>query len=144
MLLAKREKKNFPIADFDPFGALSLFDELWPSSLFKEDAPFRPAMDVSETDKEYVVQLEVPGLGKDDIKIEYDKNILTLSGEKKYSSETKEGKTYRSEIRYGAFSRSLRFADVDADKISAAYNNGILEIKIPKTEAAKPKRINIS
>jgi len=131
------------LADFDPFGALSLFDEMWPSHFEAEERQYVPAMDVSETDTEYRIRLEVPGMEKDDIKIEYENNVLTLSGEKKTSVEKKDEKVYRMERRYGAFTRSLRFKDIDSDKITASYKNGVLEITAPKTEVSKPKRIDI-
>lgn len=143
MLPTKRHRGEHRLADFDPFGAMSLFDELWPSMFEEEGGRFLPAMDVSETDKEYVVKLEVPGMEKNDIKIEYENNVLTLSGEKKESKEEEGEKMYRVERRYGSFSRSLRFKNVDGDKIHAHYKNGVLEVIAPKTEASKPKKINV-
>lgn len=144
MLLTKWEKNKHPLADMDPFGSLSLFDELWPSSFMTQgERPYTPAMDVAETDTAYKVRLETPGMEKDDIKIEFENNILTVSGEKKTEKEEKGEKTYRIERRYGSFCRSLRFADVEGDKINAAYKNGVLEVTVPKTAKALPRKISI-
>lgn len=144
MLLAKREKNHHPLADMDPFGALSLFDELWPSSILATgERPYTPAMDVSETDTAYTVHLETPGMEKDDIKIEFENNILTVSGEKKTVKEEKDEKIHRIERCYGSFCRSLRFADVEGDKVSAGYKNGVLDITLPKTVKAQPRKISI-
>ena len=144
MLLKKWEKDQHPLADMDPYGALSLFDELWPSSFLTQgERPYTPAMDVAETDTAYKVRLETPGMEKADIKIEFENNILTISGEKRIEKEENDEKVYRVERRYGSFCRSLRFTDVEGDKISAAYKNGVLEVTAPKTQKALPKKINI-
>lgn len=144
MLLAKRDKNQHPLADMDPFGALSLFDELWPSSfLAAGDRPYTPAMDVTETDTAYTMRVETPGMEKGDIKIEFENGILTVSGEKKIEKEEKGEKVHRIERRYGSFCRSLRLTDVDGDKITAGYRDGVLEVTVPKTEKAQPKRISI-
>jgi len=145
MLLAKRNKGEHAIADFDPFSALSLFDELWPSSIMRAgEKPYMPEMDVTETDADYRIRLEAAGMDKKDFKIEFENGILTVSGEKKSEVEEKKEKVYRLERRYGAFSRSLRFTDVDGEKISAAYSNGVLEVTVPKTEKPQPKKIDIA
>ncbi|MBI5816342.1 MAG: Hsp20/alpha crystallin family protein [Nitrospinae bacterium] len=144
MLLARRDLKERPMADLDPFGALSLFGELWPASLFGPgDKPYSPAMDVTETEADYKVRLEVPGMDKNDIKIECDNNILTISGEKKRETEEKSEKIYRLERSYGAFARSLRFVGADTEKISASYSNGLLEVTVPKTQKAQPIKISV-
>lgn len=144
MLLAKREKGHHPLADMDPFGALSLFDELWPSSfLATGDRPYNPSLDVMETDTAYTVRVETPGMDKDDIKIEFEKNILSVSGEKKTGKEVKGEKYHRVERLYGSFCRSLRLTEVDGEKITAGYKNGVLEITVPKTEKAQPRKIAI-
>jgi HSP20 family protein len=144
MLLTKRDMNQHPLADMDPFGALSLFDELWPSSFLPMgDRPYSPALDVMETDTAYMVRVETPGMEKDDIKIEFEQNILTVSGEKKTEKEEKSEKYHRVERRYGSFCRSLRLTEVDGEKITAVYKNGVLEITVPKAEKAQPKKISI-
>ena len=103
-----------------------------------------PAVDVEETEQEFLVTAEIPGMQKKDIKISFENNYLTLSGEKKESKESKEANFYRKERSYGKFSRSIPIpVGVMLDKIEAEYEQGILTVKIPKTEEAKPKQIEI-
>lgn len=90
---------------------------------------------MNETDMVYEIQFAVPGLSKDDFKIELNDNYLTVSGERKISSEKKEQNFHSIETQYGSFSRSFNLPEnVDASKINAKYNNGILELSIPKDE----------
>jgi len=103
-----------------------------------------PAIDVEETEQEFLVTAEIPGMQKKDIKISFENNYLTLSGEKKESKESKDSNFYHKERSYGKFSRSIPVpAGVMLDKIEAEYEQGILKVKIPKTEEAKPKQIEI-
>jgi HSP20 family protein len=144
MLLEKRNRAGHPLADFDPFSALSLLDGMWPTMREETNNTFLPAMDVGENEKEYLVRVEIPGMEKEDISIEFENNILTLTGEKKEETEKKEERFYRVERRYGAFTRSLRFKDVDTDHIGASYENGVLTVTVPKTVKAPPKKIEIA
>jgi HSP20 family protein len=138
-------KRNRSLADLDPYGAFSLLDQFWPgTSLATEDRSFAPSMDVTETEKEYKVTLETPGVKKEDISIEYEGGILTISGEKRQTHEEKGEKVYRIERRYGGFTRSLRFKDIDAEKIGAAFNDGVLEVTVPKSETAQPRKISVA
>ena len=104
-----------------------------------------PAMDVVETDDHYVLRADLPGVSEGDVKIELDENVLTISGERKSAhKETKEG-YYRVERAYGSFSRMLTLPEgVDADGISANFDRGVLEVKIPKPEPRKPRKVEIS
>ena len=103
-----------------------------------------PAIDVEETEQEFVVTAEIPGMNKKDIKISFENNYLSLSGEKKAEKEAKEANFYRRERSYGKFSRSIPVpVGVMLDKIEAVYDQGVLTVKIPKTEEAKPKQIEI-
>lgn len=103
-----------------------------------------PAVDIEETKNAYHLKAEVPGLNKEDVKITYSDNVLTLSGEKR-EEKTEEGKkVHRVERSYGAFQRCFTFpAAVKADKIEAAYKDGILTVTVPKSEDAKPREIEI-
>ena len=104
-----------------------------------------PAVDISETDRELIVTAEVPGAKKDDIKISVHDNTLTIKGEKKQEKETKEENFHRIERSYGAFQRTFTLPTiVDASKIKATYKDGVLKIRLPKKEEAKPKEIPIS
>jgi len=103
-----------------------------------------PAVDIAEHENEYVVNVELPGVNKDDVKITLESNILTIRGEKKEEKEAKKENYHRIERSYGAFQRSFNLpTTVKSDKIDAVYNNGVLSISLPKAEEAKPKRIEV-
>lgn len=103
-----------------------------------------PAMDLVETDEEYVLTADLPGLSQEDINLEFEDNVLTLSGERKAEhSERKEG-YYRLERASGSFSRSLTLPEgVDAEAVKATFEKGVLEVRIPKPEQRKPKKVAI-
>ena len=106
-----------------------------------------PAANIVENDKNYTLELAVPGMSKKDLKIEVDNNMICISSEKEESSETSEKNYTRREYSFNAFSRSFRLPDnVDPEKVSASYNNGILTVEITKTKPDKPpmKTIAIS
>ena len=104
-----------------------------------------PAMDLVETDDHYVLRADLPGVSEGDVKIELDDNVLTISGERKSAhKEAKEG-YYRVERAYGSFSRTLTLPEgVDADSISANFDRGVLEVRVPKPEQRKPRKVEIS
>lgn len=102
-----------------------------------------PHLDVREEEDVIVVEADLPGLDKDDLTVSVDGDVLTLKGEKKTESDKNEGNVYRERF-YGAFQRSIRIpAQVDAKKIDATYNNGVLKVTLAKSEAAKPREIAI-
>jgi HSP20 family protein len=105
---------------------------------------FVPATDIEETDKEFRIVFELPGMEKKDIKVSVEDNVLTVSGARKERSEEK-GKNYvRSEIRCGSFSRSFSLPRaVDVSNVSADYKDGLLTVTLQKTEEAKPKEIEV-
>lgn len=102
------------------------------------------ALDVTETDENYVVKAAAPGMEPDDLDISLIGNTLTIRGETK-AEETREGETYHlRERRFGRFSRSITLPrDVDTDDVDASYERGILTICVPKTEEVKPRRIDV-
>ncbi len=103
-----------------------------------------PAVDVAEDENEYVVNVELPGVNKDEVKITLEYNILTVRGEKKAEKETKDKNYHRMERSYGSFQRSFTLpTSVKNDKIDAEYRDGILSITLPKEEEAKPKQIEV-
>jgi HSP20 family protein len=111
--------------------------ELFPSK-------WAPTADVVETKDAIIVKAELPGLEEKDIAVEIENNVLTLRGERKLEKETEEKGYRRIERSYGSFSRSFTLpANVDPAKIAAFFNNGLLEVSIPKKEAAKPRAINV-
>ena len=103
-----------------------------------------PAVNISETDKDYSVTAELPGLGKDDVNVNYEDGVLSIHGEK-YAKKDKKGKNYhRVECSYGIFERSFRLASrVVVNKIDAKFKDGILTLTLPKAEEAQPKQIPI-
>jgi len=103
-----------------------------------------PAMDVVETDDHFVLTADLPGLGEEDVNIEIEENVLTVSGERKAEHEDKREGFVRVERSYGSFRRSLTLPEgVDADAVSANFDKGVLEIRIPKPEVRKPRKVEI-
>ncbi len=108
-------------------------------------AQWMPAVDISEDDGEYLIKAELPEVGKDDVKVTVENGVLTLRGERRFEQEEKTRKYHRIERGYGSFMRSLSLPDdADADKVSADYKDGLLRIHLPKSEAKKPKQIEVS
>lgn len=96
---------------------------------------FVPRVDILEDEKAFEIHVAVPGVNKEDFKIDLNDNLLTVSGERKITREKKEGNFQSIETQFGTFSRSFNLPDnVDPSKISAKYNNGILELIVPKDE----------
>ena len=103
-----------------------------------------PAMDLVETEESFVLRADLPGMTEDDVKIEFEDGTLTVSGERKAEHETKNEGYYRVERAFGSFSRSLTLPrGVDAEAVTANFENGVLEVRIPKPEERKPRRIEI-
>jgi HSP20 family protein len=102
------------------------------------------ALDVIENEDEYLVRASLPGLNPDDLEITYINNALTIKGEVKGENEVKESRYHLRERRYGSFARSILLpSNVSAEKIEAKYENGVLTLKLPKAEEAKPKKIDV-
>jgi HSP20 family protein len=109
-----------------------------------ERQSWTPSIDVIESEDAVKLKAELAGMKPEDIKIEVQDNVLTLSGERRFEEEVKEDKYYRIERRYGSFSRSIALPqDVDETKIEANYEGGVLEVVAPKREQVKPKKIEI-
>jgi HSP20 family protein len=104
-----------------------------------------PAMDRLETADHFVLRADLPGMTQDDVKIELEDSVLTVSGERKAEHEDRQEGFYRVERAFGNFSRSLTLPKgVNADAVTASFDNGVLEIRIPKPEESKPRRISIA
>ena len=104
-----------------------------------------PAMDVVETEDHFVLRADLPGLSENDVNIELEDNVLTVSGERKAEHEQRGEGYYRVERAFGSFSRSLTLPEgVNAEAIQASFNNGVLEVRIPKPEQHKPRKVQIS
>lgn len=105
--------------------------------------PWPPA-DIAETDKEFTVRLDVPGLGAEDIDVELSGNTLTIRGERSEEERTENGDTYRHERYTGSFARAITIpAYADAGKADAKYDKGVLTIKLPKIPGEGPKRVAV-
>jgi HSP20 family protein len=103
-----------------------------------------PAMDLVETDDHFVLKADLPGMQESDVNIVFENNVLTISGERRAEHEAKKDGYYRLERTMGSFSRSLTLPEgIDANAVSAKFDHGVLEIRIPKPAEAKPRRIQI-
>ena len=108
------------------------------------DYDWAPATDVSENEKEYMIQIETPGIKKDDIHVSVEDEILTIKGEREEKKEEKNVKYYRTERSYGKFIRSFSLPrDVDGSKVKAEYVDGVLNLHLPKSKEAKPKSLEV-
>jgi HSP20 family protein len=139
------------VVRFDPFRDItSLRDDM--NRLFARtlgDSPaggntWSPALDIFDTPDAIVLKAELPGMSADDIEIQVDDNVLTISGERRFEERVEEGRYYRVERAYGRFQRSVTLPQsVQAEEISANVDNGVLEVRVPKAEEAKPRKIAV-
>jgi len=110
-----------------------------------EEIGWMPAVDVLEKDDKFVVKAELPGMKEEDINVSVVGDTLTIKGEKKTETEVKEEDYYRCERAYGSFYRSIPLpSTVDSAKIEASYEDGVLEVTLPKAPEVKPKKIAVS
>lgn len=157
-----KEKESKAVAPWRPFSELPRWERemdrmmedffgrrflpRWPERWFRTEGLqlHAPAVDVFEEKDEIVVKAEIPGIEKDSIEVNLSDHILTIKGEKKQEEEVKEENYYRSERSYGSFVRTLELPkDVQADKVKATFKNGVLEVRMPKTEQAKAREIKV-
>jgi len=107
-------------------------------------ADWTPALDIEETEGEYVVKADLPDVGKDDVKVEVLDGMLSVSGERRQEKEEKGKRFHRVERAYGRFERRLSLpSEVDAQKIAADFKNGVLHVHLPKSPAARPQSISV-
>lgn len=103
-----------------------------------------PAVDVYEEKDDVVIKAEIPGLSKEDISVQVSNSTLTIKGKKKREEEVKEDDYYRCERSFGAFTRVVDLpCDVKADQVKASFKNGVLEVRMPKTEEAKKTAVTV-
>lgn len=103
-----------------------------------------PSVDVAETENEYTIKADVPGMKKEDIRISIENSTMTISGERKEEAEEKKKNYVRREKSYGSFMRSFELPHaIDSKNIKASYTDGVLTVNVPKSEDAKPKEIKI-
>jgi HSP20 family protein len=116
------------------------------SAAQKDIAAWRPRVDVRESEKEFVIHAELPGLAKDQVNVELDKGVLTISGERKFEKKDEKEQFHRIERSYGKFQRSFAVPEgLDPNNIQATFNDGVLEVTMPKPEVKAPvsTKINI-
>jgi HSP20 family protein len=126
----------------------SFFDTPVPSAAPGAEGPARrwmPAVDLVETDDEFVLRADLPGMTESDVDLTLEDNVLTLSGERRTENGGRGEGFYRLERTAGHFSRSLTLPeDVDGDAIAASFDKGVLEVRIPKPEQRKPRKLQIA
>lgn len=140
--LTVQDRMNRLFDDFftDPFGSFGL------QTANETDNAFYPRLDISESDQDYKVVAEVPGMSEKDINVTLNDNILTISGKKELEREEKNRQYHRVERSYGSFRRDVELpSEVIPDKVEAKFKNGVLEIVLPKpaAEISKGKKITI-
>ena len=127
----------------------SLFGRSWPVWRSEPEegftlAEWMPSVDIEESDKEYLIKAELPGMKKEEVKLKVEGGTLSISGERKAEKEEKDKKYHRVERSYGAFSRSFTLPEgALAEKISAEFKDGVLMVHLPKDEKAKPRAIEV-
>ena len=128
---------------WDPFGEMRNL-----SRVFFDEPTVReswlPAVDVFETEDNLTIRAELPGVKTEDIKVEVDNGVLTIEGERKREEKLEKDNAYRLERVYGRFTRRFSLPkSVDGSNVAATYKDGILELKLPKAEEAKPRKVQI-
>lgn len=107
-------------------------------------ADWAPAMDVEETDKEYLIKADLPAVAKDDVRVGIEDGILTVQGERKHEKEEKGKRFHRMERSYGKFVRRMSVPmDVDQQKVAAEFKDGVLNVHLPKANGAKPPSLEV-
>jgi HSP20 family protein len=121
-----------------------LFNSFFDESNGGQGRRWAPAVDLLEREDSLILKADLPGLSEDDVQIEVRDNVLTIAGERSAEHADKQNGYYRVERSFGRFSRSLQLPEgVDADRIAASFDKGVLEVTIPKPEQRKPRRIQI-
>lgn len=150
--MALERWKPRTLSRWDPFADLfdfrremdRLIDTFFGRTPVLREEAWAPAVDIYETKDALVVKAELPGVKPEEVEVSIAGNTLTLKGERKREAEVSEKGYYRLERSYGSFQRSLELPSVvDADKVKATYKDGLLEVRLPKKEEAKPKEIKV-
>jgi len=126
-----------------PFG--KNFEDLFGSFQRPKNLEFVPPLDLREIEDAFILNAELPGMKKEDITVSCEDGVLRISGEKSLEDVQKTGEFHRTERRFGRFTRELYLGkDADVDLAEAQFKNGVLSIRLPKKESAKPKRIELT
>jgi HSP20 family protein len=130
---------------WDPFEEMNRLHDHFLSGRGLAKQAFQVAVDIREEDDAFYVDAEVPGLAAEDVKVDIEKNVLTLSGERKVEKEETEGTFRRVERQYGSFTRSFTLPEtVDTENISADLKEGVLALRLPKKDAPTPRSISVN
>jgi HSP20 family protein len=130
---------------WDPFEEMNRLHDHFLGGGGPAKQAFQVAVDIREEDDAFYVDAEVPGLAAEDVKVDIEKNVLTLSGERKVVKEETEGTFRRVERQYGSFTRSFTLPEtVDTDNISADLKEGLLALRLPKKDAPTPRSISVN
>lgn len=147
--LPQRVRRHTPTA-FRSFSDMENEMERWIEQTRREwvndyqGTDFVPACNLKENAKEYIIEFDIPGVRKENVKIEIENNRLTVSGERQQKNESKDVKEFFSENFYGSFMRSFQLSSaVDENKVDAHYEDGVLTIKVPKLQSSKAKEVKI-
>ena len=120
-----------------------LFTDFFPSTS-EGDPTWAPRTDVVETDDAYHLSMDLPGVDAEGVDVHFDDGMLRGSGQREVRADHREGRFHRVERSYGHFLRSFRLGnDIDTDGIDASYDRGVLTVRVPKTEARKPRQISV-
>jgi HSP20 family protein len=155
MFLEKWQPRLPSFSAWDPFAEVSdlrkrmdeIFGEFFgrtPFAMAATEGIWSPLVDVHETKEGFQLQVELPGVKQEDIQVTIEGDTLTLKGERKRETEMKEDRYHRIERSYGTFQRSIVLPSVvDPNRVKATYRDGVLQILLPKNEAARPKEIKV-
>ncbi|WP_207397603.1 Hsp20/alpha crystallin family protein [Bremerella alba] len=140
---SQSESQSHPLANWSS-EMDNLFESFFRPVRQSASGAWLPAMNISEKEAEYQVDLELPGLGAEDVNVELHDGKLTISGERKTEEQSEDRRWHRVEHVYGKFERVLKLGTpVDEDNVSANFKNGVLSVVIPKSEHAKPRKIEV-
>lgn len=144
MKLVKNNRQGLDV--FNPQFMNRFFNDFWGNEeeFLPEMVNFKPGSEIVKTDKGFQVKVSLPGVKKDDVKIELDGNLLTISGERKNEHQENKNNILRSEISYGKFSRSFTLTnDINKSEIKAEFTDGILRVELPVVEKSQTQSITI-
>ena len=140
---------------WDPFREMealtSRMGGLFPPSMLRQNgeetemfADWAPAIDVEETDKEYVIKADLPAVKREDVRVAIEDGVLAVEGERRHEKEEKGKKFHRVERSYGKFVRRIAMpTDVDASRVEADFKDGVLNVHLPKSQVAKPRAVDV-
>lgn len=140
---AQNESKSHPLTNWHS-EMDNLFESFFRPVRQSASGAWLPAMNISESEGAYQVDLELPGLGAEDVNVELHDGKLTISGERKAEEQSEDRRYHRVEHVYGKFERVLKLGTpVDEENVTASFKNGVLMVSIPKSENAKPRKIEV-